>query len=73
MLLIRKFPQFMSFIEAFFVEPCFVRRYFATSLFAVLIFKQLFAVEIRIFSSASRFVSTFLVIVVVFIKSWIIL
>ena len=33
MFLIRKFPQFMSFIAAFFVEPFFVRRYFATSLF----------------------------------------
>ena len=71
MFMIRKFPQFMSFIATFFVEPFFFfedvlqRRFFA-----VLIFKQRFAVEIRIFSTALRFMSTFLVVVVVFIKSW---
>ena len=73
MFLIRKFPQFMSFIAAFFVEPFLFEDILQRRFFAVLIFKQRFAIEIRIFSTASRFMSTFLVIVVVFIKSWIIL
>ena len=67
MFFIRKFPQFMSFIAAlyslsnhFLFEDILQRRSFA-----VLIFKYRFAVEIRIFSTASRFMSTFLVIVVV--------
>ena len=72
MFLVRKFPQFISFVATFFVEPFFVRRYFETSLFCCFDFQTAFCgcnknifYCIKVHVNISRDV--------VFIKSWIIL